>query len=69
MRASWTICRIPGRCEVCGRWKRKGKDRLYLWTPLGDEADVYERAWVHYPCWRRLLAGYRPLGLKRKEDA
>ena len=52
-------------CEVCTRMKEPGS-WLQVWDPTGEERAEHKKVFVHPSCRRRLLAGERPDGVKRR---
>lgn len=69
MKAHKILAKVTAPCEVCDEPKIKGVHWLYLWVPYGLEADLYDKVWVHFGCWKLLLDGARPEGLRKKETA
>ncbi len=51
-------------CEVCTFPKVPGNP-LLVWSPTGEDRDLYKKVFVHPACRGRLLAGERPAGVMR----
>lgn len=52
-------------CAVC-RYPTVIRKPVYRWKPAAAEMTLYKSVWVHKPCRDRLIAGERPVGVKRR---